>query len=222
MTELVVVDQQAQRAISLLDMEPDAMAAKATKIATVLNDIIEKQKLYTVIQGKKHVRVDAWCALGNFLGVVPRESKVTEHEDGSFTAEVELIRWADGARIGGASAVCSVSEKRWGSAEKYARRSMAVTRATGKAFRLAFSWIICLAGYQPTPVEEMPHDEPVEKPVKAKPTASIYTGTTEQQAIVQGILKSKGIPDTQWADVDAKLMNKPSSELNKIISELQQ
>ncbi|MBK8185727.1 MAG: hypothetical protein IPK63_23660 [Candidatus Competibacteraceae bacterium] len=33
---------------------------------------------------------------------------------------------------------------------------MAQTRATGKACRLAFSWIMSLAGYEPTPAEEMP------------------------------------------------------------------
>ena len=32
---------------------------------------------------------------------------------------------------------------------------MAITRATGKAFRLSFSWIMKLAGFQPTPAEEM-------------------------------------------------------------------
>jgi hypothetical protein len=32
---------------------------------------------------------------------------------------------------------------------------MAQTRATGKACRLAFSWIMSLAGYEPTPAEEM-------------------------------------------------------------------
>lgn len=43
-------------------------------------------------------------------------------------------------------------------------RSMAVTRATGKAFRLGFSWVMVMAGYSPTPAEEMPpenEDRPV-------------------------------------------------------------
>ena len=32
---------------------------------------------------------------------------------------------------------------------------MATTRATGKACRLAFSWIVTLAGFDPTPAEEI-------------------------------------------------------------------
>jgi hypothetical protein len=195
------------------------MAIKATKIANVLSDIIEKQKLFTNIQGKKHVRVDAWCALGNFLGVVPREVQVKELEDGSYEAEVELLRWSDGTRIGGASALCSVTEKRWGSADKYARRSMSVTRATGKAFRLAFSWIICLAGYEPTPSEEMPHDDSTPREQKK---AGTYTGTQEQQKIVTKILTEKGVSLDKWDDVHTKMLNRPSTDLNAVIAEVMQ
>jgi hypothetical protein len=33
---------------------------------------------------------------------------------------------------------------------------MAITRATGKAARLAFSWIVSMSGFEVTPAEEMP------------------------------------------------------------------
>ena len=69
----------------------------------------------------------------------------------------------DGACIGRASAECGSPDELdrhgkpvWSSRPRYARRSMAQTRATGKACRLAFSWIMALAGYEPTPAEEMP------------------------------------------------------------------
>lgn len=40
-------------------------------------------------------------------------------------------------------------------------RSMAQTRAGAKALRNALAWVVVLAGYKPTPAEEMPrHDEP--------------------------------------------------------------
>ena len=41
--------------------------------------------------------------------------------------------------------------------------SMAQTRALGKAYRMALSWIIKMAGYEPTPAEEMPRYK--QKPV---------------------------------------------------------
>jgi hypothetical protein len=77
-------------------------------------------------------------------------------EDGGYEAIVELVRIRDGMVIGRASALCGMDEKTWASRPEYARRSMAVTRATGKAYRLGYSAIIKLAGFEPTPAEEMP------------------------------------------------------------------
>lgn len=37
---------------------------------------------------------------------------------------------------------------------------MAVTRATGKAYRLSYAWVMAMAGYETTPAEDMPQFEP--------------------------------------------------------------
>ena len=43
---------------------------------------------------------------------------------------------------------------------------MAVTRATSRAFRQKYSWVMALAGYEPTPADEMPdRDGQTENPV---------------------------------------------------------
>jgi hypothetical protein len=122
-------------------------------MARELAAVINKQKLFTVIQGKKFVGVEGWTTLATMLGVTAREVATTE-KDGIYTAIVELVRMSDGACISRASAECG-DEKPWNTRPKYARRSMAQTRATGKACRLAFSWIMSLAGYEVTPAEEM-------------------------------------------------------------------
>lgn len=78
---------------------------------------------------------------------------------------------SDGACISRASAECG-EEKPWNTRARYARRSMAQTRATGKACRLAFSWVMSLAGYEPTPFEEMPSEPVVNvvpQPIKPSP-----------------------------------------------------
>lgn len=141
--------------LGALAVEPDQVIARATAIAKPLGQMILDRKLYTEIKGRKYVRVEGWTTLGAMLGVLPREVAVQKLEDG-YEAQVELIRASDGLVIGRASAICLKSEKRWSTADEYAVRSMAITRATGKAFRLGFSWIIKLAGdYEPTPAEEM-------------------------------------------------------------------
>jgi hypothetical protein len=141
--------------LGALAVEPDQVISRATAIAKPLGQMILDRKLYTEIKGRKYVRVEGWTTLGAMLGVLPREVEVKKLEDG-YEAQVELIRASDGLVIGRASAICLKSEKRWSTADEYAVRSMAITRATGKAFRLGFSWIIKLAGdYEPTPAEEM-------------------------------------------------------------------
>ena len=86
---------------------------------------------------------------------------------------------SDGACISRASAECGAPDELdrygkpvWSSRPRYARRSMAQTRATGKACRLAFSWVMSLAGYEPTPFEEMPSEPVVNvvpQPIKPSP-----------------------------------------------------
>ena len=153
-TAIVPVAQAAVSLGTLQAASASALVQGAREMAGALADVIERQKLATVIQGRKHVNVEGWTTLAVMLGVVAREVQTTE-QDGIYTAVVELIRMNDGACISRASAECG-DESPWNKRARYARRSMAQTRATGKACRLAFSWIMALAGYEPTPAEEMP------------------------------------------------------------------
>lgn len=133
---------------------PGALVQGATELATELARIIQRQRLSTKIQGRDHVNVEGWTTLGVMLGCVAREVQTIEQQGGVYVSTVELVRMCDGVCISRASAECG-DEKPWNARPKYARRSMAQTRATGKACRLAFSWIMSLAGYEVTPAEEM-------------------------------------------------------------------
>lgn len=199
-TSIEVIDhkpQQLARA-TIFSMEPEAQIEYAAKIATALTNVIEKQKLYTVIQGKKYVRVEAWELLGTFLGVLPRERHVIELPDGSYEAAVDLLRAIDGVVIGGSSAICGIDEKRWSNADKYARRSMAITRAVGKSYRTSFSWIISLAGYQVTPAEEMPiKDESYNETPEQKKILANYAkdcGVTAKEELIELSKSLRGVP----------------------------
>ena len=136
---------------------PGALMQEATSVADQLAHMVTEQRLSVAIQGRPYVKVEGWTTLAALMGVVAREVETTE-EAGVFTAVVELVRLADGAVISRASAECG-EEKPWNGRPRYARRSMAQTRATGKACRLAFSWVMALAGYEATPAEEMDHGQ---------------------------------------------------------------
>lgn len=141
---------------------PEETVARASAQATVLTRVIEDQKLYSTISGRRHVKVEGWTTVAALNGVVPREvGRPQRQEDGSYYAVVELIRVADGSVVGRASSLCGgPDEPMWAGRPEYARASMAVTRATGKACRMLFSWIVTLSGFDATPAEEMPREEP--------------------------------------------------------------
>lgn len=92
-----------------------------------------------------------------------------------FKAEYAVMK--DGVKIGGAEAICTRHEDNWrikrgNVVDDYALKSMAQTRAMGKALRHPLSFIVSLAGYAATPAEEMPATmaapEPVELPAWAR------------------------------------------------------
>ena len=141
---------------------PTEVIECASTIATSLKEIIIKQKLSKTIQGKEYVEVEGWSTLGAMLGVVPKTRHVKEIKDGIFEATVDLIRVTDQAIISTGIAECGSDDEldkngdpTWAARPRYARKSMSITRATGKAFRISFSWIMILSGYKPTPYEEI-------------------------------------------------------------------
>jgi hypothetical protein len=181
---LQVATPQPPPVPALLGETPTEVIAHASEMAKALSDVIEQRKLFSMISGRKYVKVEGWTTLGAMLGVLPREVSCAEREvDGhlEFEATIELVRSRDGAVIGRASAICGRDEPTWKSRPRYALKSMAATRATGKAYRLAWSWIVALAGYEPTPAEEMPHetdageDRPRPSPERASAIKEIAT-----------------------------------------------
>jgi hypothetical protein len=199
-------------------MEPEQQVAHAARIAKVLADVIAKQNLYSNIQGKKYIKAEGWQTLGTFLGVLPKEREVKRLPDGSFEAYVDIVKFGDGTVVSGASAICSVNEKRWGNADEYARRSMAITRATGKAYRTGFAWIATLAGYEPTPAEEMPRHEEEAKPEAPKVVAQPYDGKNPDLVDrLQIALAAQKIEKMYWTEISNRMEGKYSKDLPGII-----
>ena len=155
---------RTQNAVVLAD-NPKQFVERSSEIAAALMDVVESKRLYTVIQGKKHLGVEAWTLLGSMMGafgntVIPvtEWSRPIKSADGTtlgWEARVEA-RTPEGAVVGAAEAMCMRTENRWKSADEYAVRSMAQTRATSKALRQPLGFIVQLAGYEATPASEMP------------------------------------------------------------------
>ncbi len=148
---------------------PEQTVKEAALIATSLAKIINKQNLFTVVTNKsgvknKYVHVTGWGILMAMRGVNPcvtRCEKLNREGEIAYESDVELISH-DGRVVGKASAICSSKERNKACQEEYAIKSMSQTRATGKAARLSFAWIMKLAGYEPVPAEEIVNESLIE------------------------------------------------------------
>lgn len=123
-----------------------------------LKKVIIEQKLYTNIQGKNYIHAEAWVFCGAVLGVMPivesLEDLSTENKI-KYRAAISLKRVATGDIVGSGVAICTNKEKGKQYFDEYAIAGMAQTRAISRAYRNAFGWLVKLAGYEATPIDEM-------------------------------------------------------------------
>lgn len=163
---------------------PEEVLQEAGKIAAALKDVVVRTKATVVLGNSEHLKIEAWQTLAKFYGLVPRirETRYVSFGDVSgFDAVAELVHVASGSVVSSAEAMCCTDEEKWRSRPKYEwreseqgkryraqvgdesvplfqLRSMAQTRAISKVCANALRWVVVLAGYDPTPAEEMDGD----------------------------------------------------------------
>ena len=172
-TQVAIVEQNQQLADYEILNPEIPMSAKvgvATNVANCLSDLIKSQGLVKKGLNKKdpeaeYVLVEGWEVLGTMLGIVPITEIVEaiKNDKGKirgYKARAYLYRnpiMEHGEIIGGtliATTEASATVEGW-QKDTPSMMSMAQTRALGKAYRMALSWIMKMAGYEGTPAEEM-------------------------------------------------------------------
>jgi hypothetical protein len=227
--ELVPLDDDSKPArLNLFGSDdPDVVIAQAAKVARALEQVIRQQKLYVTIRGKDHVRVEGWTLLGTMLGVFPI-TVWSRPVEGGWEARVEARTMA-GAVVGAAESECLRSETRWRNADDYAVRSMAATRATSKALRQPLGFVMPLAGFQETPAEEIPFDEPrAEAKPPSSPVAPVQAKPEQLDEIKQLIQRLTELrPEADWKQRAREITGGPPELMtvtiaNVLIGKLQQ
>jgi hypothetical protein len=147
----------------------DAVDAAKAKAKTFV-DIVENQQLFTMIGPSKHLNHEAWETIAAGYGLTAAVDKTTYHwkkdseEDNGdelFMVEAHaVVLDRDGTIRGGAVASCGRDEPNWATKPVHQVASMAGTRASAKALRLMLSWVVEIAGYEPTPSEEIVDKRP--------------------------------------------------------------
>jgi hypothetical protein len=136
---------------------PEIVLQEAAKAAQALRDVIESKPTKCVINSKTFLQFEDWQTLGRFYGVTVAARCTNYIEQGrvrGYECHAEAIR-ADGQVISAAQAMCMDDESKWSDKPLFQLRSMAQTRAQAKALRNVLAWVVVMAGYAPTPAEEM-------------------------------------------------------------------
>jgi len=178
-TEIAIAEHALPTAVSAQDFA--LRMEEATAKAKILTNVIAAQSDKYVVraQGQEFLRYEAWATLGQGYGYTAGvESYENIYDtDGHTVLGVEayaMLRDSMGTQIGGAPARCMFDEPSWSNKPLPQLASMAGTRAASKAFRIGLSWVVVLAGYNPTPAEEFERDASGEVVVASR-TASPQT-----------------------------------------------
>jgi hypothetical protein len=184
---------------------PAAVIQEGHKAAKALKDIVDAKPHKVMLGGKQYLVFEDWQTLGRFYNVTAKVVETKYVEYGvvkGFEARAVALR-GDGAEISAAEAACLSDEPRWRSRPVYEwttddegqrqrmkvgdelvplfqLKSMAQTRACAKVLRTVLAWVVVLAGYEPTPAEEMPDPEKKPKGPKAVPRPAVATGGPDE------------------------------------------
>jgi len=196
---------------------PQLVLEEAARAAAALRDVIEKKPKKWVINGETYLEFEDWQTLGRFYGVTAAARSSTYIEYGrvrGFEAHAQALlvstdRSTGAQVISDAEAMCLDDEPKWSKRPKYewhngARvnvgmepvplfqlRSMAQTRACAKVLRNVLAWVVVLAGYRPTPAEEL--DEPARGGGQAPaPAQSQRSGTIVPERITDFCTRMQG------------------------------
>jgi len=133
---------------------------RGAAIARQLRDYLRQARMTVRLpRGGEHVRIEGWQVLCH-LCQLPLPSIVSvrreERENGYCYIAEAVLQY--GGREYRAYGICASDESNWRGKPEFQLASMAQTRAAGKVLRLLLGWIVTLAGYEPTPAEEMVHE----------------------------------------------------------------
>jgi hypothetical protein len=170
---------------------PAEALAQMTKVATTLADVVRQQNLVKRIGQSDHVNVEGWTFLGSLLGVFPIVEwtrPVLDHDEKVVGWEARVVaRTRAGEEVGSAEQQCLRSERTWAGRDDFALRGMAQTRAVSRALRQPLGFVMKLAGFNPTPAEEMPPLIEGNRPVR-EPEADAVRGGREPVSVAQPVL----------------------------------
>lgn len=200
--------------------DPKAVLAEAKRAAEALTAVMKAipEDKKVMMGGEQYLEVEHWGLIAAFYRCTPKilSTEPIEYGDArGFLAHAALLD-AAGREISAADAMCLNDEPKWATRPKYdwvdgkktlvgevpvpanQLRSMAQTRAVAKVCRNVFSWVVVLAGYAPTPADEITGDEVPPAQPGVKPAAPKAPTTDALQTF------NDTVADVAFRDVNTK------------------
>jgi hypothetical protein len=200
--------------------DPRLARERMADLASVLVDVVKDRGLSVRINGKDFLPAEAWTTLGGLLGVVPVVEWTRPNESGDgYVARVEA-RTLEGRVVGAAESECSRAESRWKTRDAFQLRSMAQTRAIGRALRAPLGMIPVLAGYEATSADEMSVDAREPEPEPAGPIPADRQPTEDQKRELRELIErlDELDADTDWLVRCRELAGVPGPMLTATIA----
>ena len=150
---------------ALFSHDPERAYKEAQRLVSVVANRCTGPGYLVNIKGKQYPKIEWWTSVSASLGLFPRvlySKRLDRDDEIAYEAKVEVHR--NGQIVASGEALCSSKEMRWQYADEYAIKSMAITRASGKAYRIPLSFLAVMAGLEVTPAEEMPSEHQVTQP----------------------------------------------------------
>lgn len=194
---------------------PDTVLAEASLVARSVDRLVrQRPDLVQVIGGRRHPRFELLQIVASMFRVTARIRETRRlHDPDGWEAVAEAYHVPSGSVVAVADGMCTRDEPSWDVRPKYEwrsgpngrekvkvgeepvtshqRRSMAQTRASSKALRLALGWVLGLAGYEATAAEEMPdadEEAPMDQPR--------FQPRRKSQAATESATQSNGLIST--------------------------
>jgi hypothetical protein len=223
----------------ILARDPEQVLEEAMRAAKALKRVIDGKEKPVKFNGETYLEFEDWQTCARFFGITAKVVSTTliEMPDGTrgYEAHAVAIYVPTGQEVSAADAMCLNDEDKWRSRAKYEwrngpegrervkvgdepvplfqLRSMAQTRACAKALRNVVSWVVVLAGYRPTPAEEMP-DEARDR--ETKPTNGHTSAPQRKEGAAPRVI-SEAQDKRLWAI--AKNAGWQDDELKKFLKE---
>ena len=178
---------------ALFSHDPERAYKEAQRLVSVVANRCTGPGYLVNIRGKQYPKIEWWTSVSASLGLFPRvlySKRLDRDGEIAYEAKVEVYR--NNQIIASGEAMCSNREERWRNAEEYAIKSMSITRASGKAYRIPLSFLAVMAGLEVTPAEEMPlPDNSTSVPKQAwTNTQNDELASEKQQAAVRGLIEN--------------------------------